>query len=453
MRFSAVLLQVAWIGVFAAAATTFLFNGANRPLPSTILSAAIFGALCLALLAGRPERPEPAGAGRLLTAASLLAIGVIAWAALQTALAPALDPSAAWPTVMRLAAYVAAFWIAAQAFADAAAARRLIDALALFAGLAAVYALAAFAAGVNPLLDARFADRGYASGPLIYRNAFAFFAVLGLLASVAAVDRRLGASAARSPIVTFLRDLGAGWTWVFALAAAASATAVAATQSRMGLVVAALGALAYAWARPTRVGVAGAQRLKAQSWGALAGAALLAVAVALSGDATLDRIGETGGVDAGRFAAVAAALDTLAEKPWPGHGPGAFQEAVRPQLPEAVASVEWDKAHNVYLELAVELGVPAAMLWFAALAIVFVALLSGVAARSRRRDILSFAFAALVIGAAHSAVDFPLQIPAIAVFFALALGAGWANAFSSRGREAPPVNERSDPPRSRRRRP
>jgi O-antigen ligase len=94
-------------------------------------------------------------------------------------------------------------------------------------------------------------------------------------------------------------------------------------------------------------------------------------------------------------------------------------------------------AHNSYLELALALGVPAAALLMLALAAPFLRCLIG--ARDRRRDAVYpyIGVGATVLVAAHSAVDFSLQIPALAATYALimavAVAQSWRRAYH-RGR-------------------
>jgi O-antigen ligase len=80
-----------------------------------------------------------------------------------------------------------------------------------------------------------------------------------------------------------------------------------------------------------------------------------------------------------------------------------------------------DKAHNTYLELALEAGIPAAaalvLSVFSFAALCLLALL--------RRKAVRFALAGLgatVLVGAHALVDFSLQMPAVAITYAALLG-------------------------------
>ena len=98
---------------------------------------------------------------------------------------------------------------------------------------------------------------------------------------------------------------------------------------------------------------------------------------------------------------------------------------------ERLSPWNWDMAHNSYLELALELGVPATMaigLAFAWLVGVYV---SGIRRRRRRQIYSVMGLASVALVAAHALVDFSLQIPGFTVSFALLAGMAWAQSWPS----------------------
>jgi O-antigen ligase len=119
-----------------------------------------------------------------------------------------------------------------------------------------------------------------------------------------------------------------------------------------------------------------------------------------------------------------------------GQGLGGFRDAFRAHIPPALTGEEWDMAHSSYLENAYELGLPAAVLFYVAIAVVLVRLWRGTGVRRTNRGLPAFAFAVGVVGALHATVDFSLQIPAVAALFAFCLGLGWAQSFPRRDRRA-----------------
>jgi O-antigen ligase len=124
---------------------------------------------------------------------------------------------------------------------------------------------------------------------------------------------------------------------------------------------------------------------------------------------------------------------SIADAPLLGFGDGTFQE-IFPMYRDNTVDFwgVWDKAHNSYLELLQGLGVPAALLFLAA-----IALLAGrcvFAALTRRNSVTAplAASAATVIVALHAFVDFSMQIEAVALTWVALLGAGVAQSWSSK---------------------
>ena len=87
---------------------------------------------------------------------------------------------------------------------------------------------------------------------------------------------------------------------------------------------------------------------------------------------------------------------------------------------------EWDYAHNTYLELAHELGLPAAAALLLAQGLVVRRLWRGAAERRRNRWPACVGLGAAAAAGLHALLDFSLQMPAAAALFAMLLGIGWA---------------------------
>jgi O-antigen ligase len=413
--------------------------GANRPLGWTALTI-----LIAALLAARAlddlRRPAPPALRSAALAPALLWIGVVAWILVQSApdasgfipqawvhpawnavdVAEAVrsisaDPYAGPTLAARLAAYAGLFWIAARAALDEGAAAALVGFAAVFSTGLAVFGIGAAATGVNPILGLDGAPT-VVSASFVNRNSYATFAAFGMLANLAMTLRvaRRGGSL-REDLETFF-----GGSWVFALGAVICATALVATQSRAGVAAGVAGAivLLVAWIRR------GGART---GWIILALSATAFVA-AVAGSGVARRLLGSDAEDA-RFIVFPLVLDGAGERLWLGHGFGAFQDVFRSFVPPEAAMGEWDKAHNSYLENLFELGLPATLAFYLALAMVTAQIWRG--ARRRRR---SHAHVALALGVAttaalHAAFDFSMQMPATAALFAMLLGIGWAQSF------------------------
>ncbi len=89
------------------------------------------------------------------------------------------------------------------------------------------------------------------------------------------------------------------------------------------------------------------------------------------------------------------------------------------------------KAHNTYLENALELGIPAAMALFGTVAALFGRCLIGVRVRRRNAIYPCIGVGATVLIATHASVDFSLQNPAVAATYALLMGAAVAQSWRS----------------------
>lgn len=159
-------------------------------------------------------------------------------------------------------------------------------------------------------------------------------------------------------------------------------------------------------------------------------AAVVVLIITVSGTATLERLGQTVLEQEERAQVYRIVRAGIADRPWVGHGYGNFDFASRPYHDGSVIS-NYDKAHDDYLEAAFELGIPAAASLVAAIA--YVGLCCLVGARRRRRDAVYPALGAAVTAlvACHAVVDFSLQIPAVAAWFAMLLGLGYAQSWSS----------------------
>jgi len=138
----------------------------------------------------------------------------------------------------------------------------------------------------------------------------------------------------------------------------------------------------------------------------------------------------------GRVAAWSDTLKLIRAHPWTGVGLGCFQYAFT-AVQSAQLTYLIDHAHNDYLELAVELGLPCAavfiggIFWLAARP-----LRASLRARSSLARALALgSFGAVVALLVHSVADFNLYIPANALVFAVILGIGYATSLDQGGPE------------------
>lgn len=135
-----------------------------------------------------------------------------------------------------------------------------------------------------------------------------------------------------------------------------------------------------------------------------------------------------------RLGAWAAALEMVRSRPWTGHGPGSYAEqsqtqrfaaeiALKQRLAPAPPGTYFVQAHQEYLQLAAESGLPVLLAVLAALC----CLLAGLLRLARRAAALEarVLLGVLVAGMIAALAWFPLQIPLLAVMLLLACGRAW----------------------------
>lgn len=364
-----------------------------------------------------PVAPDP------LRAAASATLGLPARG--RISLAPDASTAALIPFLLPLGI----FWLALQLGRDRQAAFQLLHTAAWSSAAYALYGILNYAAGNHLLLWLpRTAYPDDITGTLVNRNSFATEAGLGLLAAttlcIATVRHRFQATEpVRSRIVRLAEALP-GRPALMIMAALVIAMAWLQSHSRMGFAATVLGLLTLC-ALHGATSAGGHRRLPLPLL-LVCGAALVAV----SGAGTLQRIGETDHID--RLPIFATAIRAIDRASWVGTGLGTFPDAFRAardlSLPQRL---DYSHAHNSYLELAVELGIPATVLlvlaigWMAGLCLV------GAFRRQRDRGVPMLGFAATVLVGTHALTDFSLQIPAVAALFALLLGIGVAQSFST----------------------
>ena len=437
--------------LFALVCLAAIPLGSNRPWAWIVLALAS-GLLLLWQAAGDLADSDTAGADlRALGLAPWLFLAVVVWVFLQTvAWVPgawrhpaydALDVSGAsgrisvWPERsaqfgLRLLAYGMLFWMALRAGRDIALARRGLAVFALFSSALALYAIVLALLGSETILwFDKWAMRGYVTATFVNKNSYATFAGLGLLVNLAVLLDSVSHLLRRDSLprraavrlwLTTLSTTAVPWL----LGALLTGTVLLMTASRGGFIATGFGAVVL---------------LLALSVGRRARLALpLSVAVLLplfafllwnASDAVLHRLADSDFASELRTTVYRQVLRAIGDAGMLGTGLGSFQEAFRPYKTEALGGFTWDLAHSTYLENALELG------WLAASALVLAVLgpvLRCARALGERRRRLHFA--ALGLGASalvglHAAVDFSLQMPAIAAAYALLLGLCWAQAW------------------------
>ncbi len=132
----------------------------------------------------------------------------------------------------------------------------------------------------------------------------------------------------------------------------------------------------------------------------------------------LQRFGDFSAGAAGRLSVWRMSLPMLADHPATGIGLESYVKLSPIYLKNMPVNLEWDRAHNEFLELAIELGIPA-MLLFCALLFGGLSTLGRGLWRKTRRPLLGIAaFAGVVSFFIHGVTDFGWHLPANCVYCA-----------------------------------
>lgn len=343
-----------------------------------------------------------------------------------------LDPYATTSAIARLLAYGGIFWLALQYGRRSSRARISLVVVSYAGTVYALYGLIIYVLGLELVLF--FRKTAYIhdlTSTFVNRNSYATFAGLGLVCATGLITVAITkvASAHASIAEGALRVIETiaerGWPlvvcWLVLL------LALVLTHSRAGFVSTMLGIVTFLVA-------AGMTRAvdRRLAIGLGVGCALvLFLFLLFNGHQILLRLFETSVTEEDRPAVYARVLDAIGDSAVVGSGYGTFAEVFRFYRTPDIQGT-FTKAHSVYLENALELGLPAALALFAALLCLAIICIIGI--RRRRRDAVypCVGLAATVLVAVHSIVDFSLQIPAVAATYAFLMGIACAQCWSSR---------------------
>jgi O-antigen ligase len=331
------------------------------------------------------------------------------------------DPARGPHALVRLSTYAMVFWMALRCAENTEASLRYLRAFAVFSIALASFGIYAAATGSNPILGGLANDRVSAS--FVNRNNYATFGSFGLVACLSLLLRNAARAQnwRKNALAGFFEGImRGGWVWIAGVTICGGAILL--SQSRGGMMAAMIGVLVLLSTQRQRGN-------RAALGPTLIILALLGAVFFSASTGTLNRIVESG--EQARFIVYPAVVEAIGDRPLLGHGIGAFHTAFRAYVPLEAASGEWDMAHNSYLENAFEMGLPAALLFYLALALIGLRLLRGVLTRHRNRSVVATALACFLLAAFHALFDFSLQMPALAAFFAWILGIGYAQSFPS----------------------
>ncbi len=122
-------------------------------------------------------------------------------------------------------------------------------------------------------------------------------------------------------------------------------------------------------------------------------------------------------------------LAAIADNPLLGYGFGSFEAVFR--MYNQTVSWSFNYAHSDLLESLVDLGLPAGLLLWGAIALLFSGIVRGLFKRRRQGMYPTIGVAASLVVLIHSGIDFSLQIPGVAMPFAMITGMALAQSWGS----------------------
>jgi len=378
-----------WVRFTAGALSLLVFAGLLTLWVPGRWPVLLFEAAVLLLAAASAVRGAWGGRGRRSSLPLAAPAGVVGWGLLQLLMGWSEYRFATGLALLSWTTYLAALGLAEQAYGYSELRRRFRSALIWFGFLLAVVSTLQYFLAPGRIFWIY--PVGYrAVGPFLNRDHYSTFVelVLPLILVEAVRDSRK--------------------SWSHGAMGAALVASVIAGASRAGSILVTLEVLAVAfWGLSPRLRSAGAWR-KGLAWTALCGVAFAAVV----GWKVLWRRFQEPDPFSGRREMLESSLAMLRDRPWTGFGLGTW-----PVVYPAYAGRDFgpgvyvNHAHNDWAEWAAEGGLP------------MLVLLATLALWSLRQAVRQPWGLGVAAAFCHSAVDFPMQRPALAALLFLLMGA------------------------------
>ena len=351
-----------------------------------------------------------------------------------------LDPEGARETIMRMVTYAGTFFLAFQLCRTREHASAALWSVVLVGVAYSVYGLYVYFHGNDAILwFSKYAYRGSLTSTFVNRNNFGTYVGIALIACVGLLLAQLETSLrhglfSRAGFVHFMDNVDFR---VFALLgfAVLLGSTLLLTASRGATLSTTAGLVALVVAdRLARRQTSGVRQVRISL---ITLAAFVALIFAFNGSNLLGRINQT--VTSGaREVVYEDTLHAIGQHPWVGTGLGSFAETFSRYRDARLDSADFffDLAHNTYLELALEIGLPALALLLSILGGIVFAVGRGVFTRRRDVTFVAVGLGTTALCALHSTVDFSLQMPAVVLDYALVLGLAFAQSYPTQEREA-----------------
>lgn len=352
------------------------------------------------------------------------------------------NPEASLAGAMRLAGYGFVFLLCYQFASNEPRAIRLLALITAAGALYSVYGIALELTGSRFVLwYERPFEIGNLSSTFPNRNAFASYAILCLLCGFMLLYRRTirhddRTKGRRQLIAAVIRHYFRRNGWLL-YACGALFVAILLTHSRAGLFAALIAFLTFAVSA-----TCGAKHRSTTIAGWLLLAISAATIFAMAGGPTIKRFDRIQAASAERIEIYRLTAEAISDRPLLGTGLGTFRD-VFPAYRSAALHPPIDFAHHSYLENALEMGVPGAVVFYGSFATLFLIFMRALFSRRRLPSYPALGIAALLAACFHSLFDYAIQFPAVAISLAAILGIAAAQSVS-RPASIEPAAEHTD---------
>ena len=333
--------------------------------------------------------------------------------------------------LMRLLSYALVFILTYQLCSDRMRALSAFFWITIAGLVYAVFGLYSYWGGYHPewLFGAKVLPHDVRS-TFINRNHFATWQGLTLLCAMAWFYQYMARPVVKPYFVP--QDRGARVeefimkAWKPLIAVLLMVTALVLTHSRGGFTSALAGTVVLLMLLDRR----GSARKGLSRVTVIAALVVASISFYLTSEVLLDRIEHTDITSEERLIVFANVNRGIADNPALGFGYGTFSDSFR-LYDNYESPYHYDRAHNTWLEDAFELGLPAALALYLALAGLALVCWNGVSRRHRDWVYPATGVAASVLVGVHATVDFSLQLPAVAILYTCIMGVACAQSYSS----------------------
>jgi len=341
-----------------------------------------------------------------------------------------------WTALMRLLSYALVFVLAFQLGRDRHRAQAIFGWLAISGLVYGGFGLYVYWGGNHP--EWLFGDRVLphdVRSTFINRNHFATWQGLTILCATAYFYHRMAKPEVKPYAVPKDREQQVEEfvlkAWKPMIALLLMVTALILTHSRGGFVATLAGSVVLLLLLDRGVSShRGSSRRPLARFTITTALVVAGLAFYLSSEVLLDRINRTDISTEERMTVFANINRAVGDNPALGFGYGTFANSFR-LYDQNERAVHYDRAHNTWLENAFEMGIPAALALYLALAGLALTCFKGVRRRHRDWVYPATGVAASVLVGVHAMVDFSLQLPAVALLYALIMGVACAQSWSS----------------------